>query len=272
MTRLTAEAWLDFRSDQDYQQGHLPNAAHFEWPNLTEQLNQLPAPPSALGLIAPENQLNEIQAFLQSKAYQIVETIPSDQFNVTQPGLVMGKSPQLWSPTPILQTFVQNEITRPGLALDLGCGGGRDAVFLAEQGWQVTAIDNQARVLERAQSLAESRRVSVNWLEADLRQPQARPEPFFDLVLMVRFLNRDLFPYIKHITRPGGYVLIHTFSQGSEQFGSPKNPNLILKPGELAKEFVEFDIIIDKIEPLEDGRPMATFVARKRRIHEEDNL
>lgn len=265
MTRLKPSAWLDFRDFEDFQQGHLSNAAHFEWPKLTEQLNQLPAPPSALGLIAPENQLNEIQAFLQSKAYLIVETIPSEQFNVTQPGLVMGTSPRLWSPTPILQTLLQSEIIRPGQALDLGCGGGRDAVFLAEQGWQVTAIDNQARVLERAQSLAESRRVSVNWLEADLRQSQARPEPFFDLVLMVRFLNRDLFHYIKHITRTGGYVLIHTFSQGAEEFGSPKNPNLILKPAELAKEFVEFDIIIDKITPLEDGRPMATFFARRYR-------
>ncbi len=60
-----------------------------------------------------------------------------------------------------------------------------------------------------------------------------------------------------------GLLVFQTFVEGVEAFGSPKNPNFILKKGELAKSFADFRIIIDKIETLKDGRPVSSFVAQR---------
>ena len=50
--------------------------------------------------------------------------------------------------------------------------------------------------------------------------------------------------------------------QGSEQFGSPRNPNFLLKPGELAQVFAGAEILLDAVETLDDGRPVSAFIAR----------
>ncbi|MBE0493283.1 MAG: methyltransferase domain-containing protein [Thiomicrospira sp.] len=264
-------AWLDCRSAQDYSAGHFPNAALFSWPELQHRLNELPAAPANLGVIAPETQLALIRRFLCEKGYHIGACLTDVEFaNLAEPGLVVGgnSSMRLWSPNPFLETALNQYLNlEPYLtsrhALDLGCGGGRDAVYLAEQGWQVSAIDQQARVIERAKTLAKHNRVEVNWRCCDLRSQDCLPNQSFDLILMNRFLNRSLYPYMRAHTRPGGYVLISTFVEGVEVFGSPKNPNLIVKKHELAKEFAEFEVIVDKISRIEDGRPVASFLARR---------
>ena len=264
------QAWLDCRSAQDYAAGHFANAAFFSWPELQTRLNELPASPSDLGLIAPKSQLALIRNFLGEKGYHIGACLTDSEFaSLAAPGLVVGlKSKRLWSPSPLLQQVMEDNLLRfshsaPLKALDLGCGGGRDAVYLAEQGWQVSAIDQQARVIERAKTLAKHNEVEVNWLCCDLRSPDCLPNQSFDLILMNRFLNRALYPYMRAHTMPGGYVLIHTFAEGAEAYGSPKNPNLLIKKHELAKEFAEFEVIVDKISRIEDGRPVASFLARR---------
>lgn len=268
--------WLDCRSLEVFTQGHLPNTAHFSWPELQQRLNELPAAPADLGLIAPEAQLDAIQSFLREKGYNLVSCLTDIEFtNSPPPGLVVGlKSARLWSPNPLLQQVIQRDLLQvshaPLTALDLGCGGGRDAVFLAEQGWQVTAIDQEQRVIERAKTLAQNNQTQVNWRVCDVRRADCLPASSFDLILMMRFLNRDLYPYIRRHTRPGGYVLIQTFVEGVEKFGSPKNPQFILQKGELAKEFAEYEVIIDKIEHIADGRPVASFLARNPKENTHD--
>src|SRR5262249_56447890 len=82
--------------------------------------------------------------------------------------------------------FVVSELAglRPGRALDLATGEGRNAVWLAEQGWQVTAVDYSAVGLAKGGQLAEARGVSVDWVAADLLEYQPTPKAF-DLVLVV---------------------------------------------------------------------------------------
>jgi hypothetical protein len=62
---------------------------------------------------------------------------------------------------------------------------------------------------------------------------------------------------------PGGVLLYQTFMQGSEQFGSPRNPNYLLRPHELAQTFAGLTILLDEVEYLEDGRPLSAFIARR---------
>ena len=65
-------------------------------------------------------------------------------------------------------------------------------------------------------------------------------------------------------------MVFQAFSEGVQAFGSPKNPNYIVQPGEFAEIFTnskkenEFEIIVDRIDRLDDGRPVASFIAKKR--------
>ncbi|MFN3785907.1 MAG: class I SAM-dependent methyltransferase, partial [Thiothrix sp.] len=177
-----------------------------------------------------------------------------------------------WQPAPLVERFVQTctpqYAIQPGIGVDIACGAGRDLVYLAMHGWRMTGIDYRADALQRAQQLAARQNVSVITLERDLETGQ---DPFstwadasVDLVCVVRYLHRPLFPYLKRILKPGGILIYQTFMQGAERFGSPRNPNFLLKPGELAALFADAEILLDDIETLEDGRPLSAFICRLR--------
>jgi 2-polyprenyl-3-methyl-5-hydroxy-6-metoxy-1,4-benzoquinol methylase len=261
--------WLDIRPREDFERGHFARAVCVPWTLLQQCLNALPAPPAKLNLLAKAEDLAQACEYLAQKGYQLGECL-SDSSPLLLAGLPISTAClRLWTPNPLLTQVCAEGLLRGKTALDLGCGGGREAVFLAQQGWQVCAMDNQPRVLQCAQYLASSEGVRVDWRCADLREAGQRPDGLFDLILIMRFLNRDLFAYIRNHLAPGGQVLIQTFCEGVELFGSPKNPNFILKRGELAKEFAAFEVIVDKIESLADGRPVASFLARRPKGEED---
>jgi SAM-dependent methyltransferase len=106
----------------------------------------------------------------------------------------------------------ETEALHPGRALDLGCGAGRNAIWLAERGWQVTGVDFSRFALTRARRLARARHIAVEWVEADLRT-YAPPLASFDLVLHL-YLHlpagerRSLLGKAIAALRPGGTVLV----------------------------------------------------------------
>jgi len=271
---------IDLRADEAYQSGHYLEATHLPWPDLQIRLNELPERPARLQLLGDDLALTAASAFLINKGYQIscqMSLERFEQFRQKYPGLVvLGRESRiLWRASPLLFAFItryENKDLQPSvlsgkrLALDIGCGGGRDSVYLACRGWQVIAIDREQRVLQRAQQLAESTRqnLTIDWRVCCVDAEGCLPTEQVDLIVMMRYLNRDLMTKMDQMLNPGGYVIIQTFVEGVEAFGSPKNPNFILKKGELAKTFSVFNIIVDRIEHLKDGRPVASFIAQKR--------
>jgi len=271
----SADGILDLRSFADFKVSHIENATWMAWSDLPEHLNELPASPASFFLVGSVQAIEEASIYLDSKDYKITGSLIIESPEAIQvwgekiPGLLVSgaKSKALWSANPLLIEFLNSvpmdaKKLRP-TAIDLGCGGGRDAVFLAKQGWQVTAIDNEARVIKRAKQLAARAGSSVKFRCCDLKKPGCLTDQTFDLVMVMRFLNRDLFEPIKQMIKPGGWIVFQTFSQGAEKFGSPKNPNFILLPGELAEVFKDFKIITDRMDELPDGRPVASFIAQK---------
>ncbi len=272
-----ADGVLDLRKAEDYQAGHLLDSTWLTWQALPECLNELPATPAKLFLVGDKEEIEAASVFLDAKGYEVNGSLVIESSEAMLswakqlPGLVvLGKdSKNLWSPSPLVKEFMEQLDFDPKAmkprpkALDLGCGGGRDSVFLARLGWQVTAIDQEARVLKRAKQLAAKSGTSVKFKCCDLKKPGCFPEGVFDLVVVVRYLNRDLFSQIDEAIAPGGYIVYQTFSSGAEAFGSPKNPNFILQKGELSEVFADYRIIVDRIDKLEDGRPIASFIAQK---------
>lgn len=123
------------------------------------------------------------------------------------------------------------QVRAGGPVLDLACGGGRHARLFLALGHPVTALD---RDLSGVADLDEAER-----LRADLEDGSPWPLPgrLFAAVVVTNYLHRPLFPHIAAALEPGGLLLYETFALGQERFGRPKNPDFLLRPGELLAAF-----------------------------------
>lgn len=151
------------------------------------------------------------------------------------PGLVWGAGPN---------RFVAEELTAlpPGRAIDLGTGEGRNAIWLAERGWLVTAVDFSAGGLARADRLAAERGISVNWVQADLLDWQPEPDGY-DLVLIAYLhlpsaeLTR-VFRAAAAAVAPGGTLLAvgHDRENIARGHGGPQDPDRLYTPAAVTAE------------------------------------
>jgi SAM-dependent methyltransferase len=111
--------------------------------------------------------------------------------------------------------------------LDVAAGGGRHTRFFADRGHPVTAIDRDVSAL--------AAQPNVEIVQADLED--GSPWPLtgrtFGAVVVTNYLHRPLFPALMDGLAPGGVLLYETFMEGNERFGRPKQPEFLLKDGEL---------------------------------------
>ncbi|HBA88447.1 MAG TPA: SAM-dependent methyltransferase [Geobacter sp.] len=141
-------------------------------------------------------------------------------------------------------------------ALDLACGEGRNALYLAQNGYQVTAVDIAERGLKRGEKRAAELGVSVEFVHADLET--WRPEGLFDLILNFNFLLRPLIPWIVESLAPGGVVVMETILDAPGLHGEHRK-DYLLQPGELERLFGGGE---GKILLLEEDTTQETPVAR----------
>lgn len=121
----------------------------------------------------------------------------------------------------------QHLITPSSQVLDIACGSGRHAAWLASLGHQVTGIDRDAGALARLPT-------SVYAVEADIEdRPWPLPGKQFDVVIVTNYLWRALWPQILGSVREGGVLLYETFGHGNADYGKPSRPDFLLQPGEL---------------------------------------
>ncbi len=237
-------------------------------------MHELPANHLPLALLGNFEQLLKAEQFLLFKGYQILDKIIADEHFLSQEEnqeqLESGyTSRQLWQANPLLTEIIDRIEDRVvnRTAIDLACGAGRDSVYLAKRGWQVTSIDINEDSLKRCKRLSQSNRVNLSTMQLDLeKSPHPLRDLWADLLLVMRYLHRPLFPAIDQIIRPGGVIVYSTFLVGCERYGSPRNPNYLLKTGELAQTFSTYETIIDEERKLADGRPVALYVGLKPRI------
>lgn len=152
-----------------------------------------------------------------------------------------------------------------GQALDLACGRGDNALFLAEEGWQVTAVDLSGEALGQLRREAAGRGLSIETIQADLEAGPRFAGEAFDLVLQLYFLHRPLLPVMKTAVRPGGTCILRTFSRAGNFPGGPANPAWVLEPGELTELFADWEILLHEegLEASRKGGSLANIVARR---------
>lgn len=149
----------------------------------------------------------------------------------------------IWSGEP--NVFVREVLgdREPGRILDLACGEGRNAIWLAERGWQATGIDFSGVGIDKAAALADQRGVGVEWIRADATDPglDERIAGRFDTVLLC-YLHLTPAPMRAALRRaltaaaPGGRVLIiaHARDNLSHGVGGPQDPEVLMSAEEVA--------------------------------------
>ncbi|HEY7303887.1 MAG TPA: methyltransferase domain-containing protein [Bryobacteraceae bacterium] len=151
----------------------------------------------------------------------------------------------------------------PGTAIDLACGAGRNAFFLAERRWAVTAIDGSETAIELVRRHSAARGLDVQTQVADLTAPNFMlPREGFDLVVIAYYLQRDLFVKVKAATRPDGVVVAIAHTPEPGEMWSEKRA----RPRELRGFFAGWDILWEYEGPSRDPahrRPVAEIVARR---------
>jgi SAM-dependent methyltransferase len=131
---------------------------------------------------------------------------------------------------PFIQDHV--DLLPKGPVLDLAMGEGRNGVFLAAKGYQVTGIDISEEGLKKAQALAAEHGVTLKTVVADLDTYDIPPNTF-DVIICTYYLQRDLFPKIAAALKPGGMALIETFTLDHLQYQPRFNKAYLLLPNEL---------------------------------------
>lgn len=130
----------------------------------------------------------------------------------------------------------------PGRALDLACGAGRNAIWLALHGWNVTAVDGSQAAIEILRRRASTRSLSIATAVADLEADEFPMEAeAWDLIVVAYYLQRGLFEHIRAGVRPGGVAIaiVHTAASGEEPSAHR------LRAGELRAYFSGWELLHD---------------------------
>jgi SAM-dependent methyltransferase len=154
-------------------------------------------------------------------------------------------------------------LPRTGDALDVACGNGRHALWLAQRGLTTLAIDRNAESVRAINDEAERRGLPLRAEVVDLENGTATLAPSaHDVIVVVHYLHRPLFPSLIAALRPGGVLVYETFTQAQAARGKPTNPAFLLEPGELLTVVQPLEVLASREGDFE-GRMVASVIARK---------
>jgi tellurite methyltransferase len=175
-------------------------------------------------------------------------------------GFALGKEPN-----PFLKKYLR--FLPKGRALDLASGEGRNAVFLAQHGFDVDAIDISGKGLKKARQLAIEMGVKIHTILSDLDDhPIEREE--YDLIANFYFLKRGLIPRLKKGLKRGGRIIFETYTLEHRTLGAegPRQAKYFLKPNELLRLFKDFRILFYREGIFKEGgrkKAVASLIAEK---------
>jgi len=167
-------------------------------------------------------------------------------------------------PSPFLLREMERirQLTPGKRALDIACGEGRNSVFLALNGYEVTAVDISDVGLAKAAKQAEENAVAIDFQQVDLDGYQFTEK--FDLILNFNFLLRDLIPQAVQALSAGGLLIIDTLMESPQLLATHSSPAYFLRRGELYRICKELpgEVLLHEELP-EDQMPTARILFRK---------
>ena len=148
-------------------------------------------------------------------------------------------------------------------ALDLACGAGRNALYLARRGWQVDAVDISTVALERLGAAATAERLPVNCIHLDLDSAAMAVQGFsgqsYDLAVMMRYTDLALVRSLPPAVSMGGYVIVEKHMETEAVVAGPRNSRFRVATGALRRAADKFEVVHyhEGIVTDPDGRDVA---------------
>lgn len=154
----------------------------------------------------------------------------------------------VWSAEPNRFLVAETQDLEPGRVLDLACGEGRNGIWLAERGWELTGVDFSEVAIGKARAIAESRNVFAEWVAADLLEWEPEVDAF-DLVLAFYLQvpaheRTRILAKAKKSLSPGGTFLLvgHDLRNISEGRGGPQDPRVLYTPDDITADLAGLHI------------------------------
>lgn len=210
---------------------------------LPRRTHELPSRSVPIRIAGPSEEATRTLAWLHTHGWQ------SEISTAWQPADPHAPVPRyrLWRPAALVAAICPH--LTPGRALDLGCGSGRDGVYLAAAGWEVTGVDILPDALERAADRAlryAGPSAGISWVQADLNKAETAdlvPPASLDLVLGVRFFSRVALAHCGRWLRPGGSLLWETFTAEHRMRHGRPAATRVLCSAELAALLPDFEFL-----------------------------
>jgi len=164
-------------------------------------------------------------------------------------------------PAKLLVDFVG--LLPKGKALDIAMGEGRNALYLASQGFDVEGVDKNEEAVKACLSSAKARGLKLIVRTVDLEKYQLH-QTHYDLIICFYYLQRSLIPQMRLALKPGGMVVYETFLIDNHlQFGHPKHREYCFEHNELLNFFRDFRVLFYHEGMIEGRTAAAQIVAQK---------
>jgi len=231
---LTVRSLLDPRPALDAARTPIADAVNIPFAELPARTHELPPRDEVIAVAGPADLAERVAAWLTGVGRRAVACADFAWAGDAE----AAPRGRLWRPSEFLCEVLPLLLpAAAGDALDLACGTGRDAVYLASCGWAVTAADILPDALERGRDLAgryAPALAPMRWVQVDLERDPTPVAGLYDLVVAFRYLHRPLLQRLPGWLRPGGSVVHETFTTlHRERYGRPAAESHVLRPGEL---------------------------------------
>lgn len=304
--RLPAGDTLDVRAAREFHVGHFASAVSCPLAELPASLHLLPPRDAAFWVFGGEDEVAAALALLAERGYERAGAHPAAAPGaaparpVSSPWVSGEARVRLWQPAAFLAEVLRESRSPrpPGRALDVACGTGRNACYLALGGFHVVGTDvlpdalGRARTLaERAAAAAEAHAAAValgggpeeradvealslapavsgpHWVRVDAEKNWCFRPGSFELVTCFRYLWRPLFPALAAALAPGGTLLYETFTRAQARHGKPARAEFLLEAGELRTRFEDLGLGVVRYreEDPEGGPALASLWAVRAR-------
>lgn len=271
--RETEGGILDVRPRAVFERLHRMGAVNIPLEELVNRIHELSPPESPLAIYDDcRTRARWAASRLRARGRVTLSVFSGDPWLRSGPTVAGPQGcDRLWQP----HALVREALAAAGRiwssfdgrrALDLACGAGRDAVFLALSGFETEAWDVLPDALARCRDLARRYGATVTTRQRDLEsEPQSIGERF-DLICVFNYLHRPLMGAIADAVRPGGLMVYETFVQPQrEMFGKPRRDAFVLKAGELPEWFHGWRIIASRESLAGPRRFVASLIAQRPR-------
>ena len=261
---------MDVRPEDAFEKCHRLGTVNIPLESLFIRIHELPPRDRGLTVFDTcQTRASWARSWLRARGRSRIDVVHGEAWLAAGPTACGPSHDRLWEPHGLLIEAVEAARRLWGsvegrTALDIACGSGRDAAYLALAGFSVTGWDVLPDALDRCRETALRCGASVRTECRDVEREPTIIGSRYDLIWCFNFLHRPLLPSILGGVRDGGLVVYETFVHPQrEMFGKPRRDAHLLKPGELRGHFDEWDLLISREGLAGPRRQVASLIARK---------